>query len=61
MTPEDLEREYERYQRGDFTPGERRALAVVASERGWDYAKQHAVLILDQARLIHGEDLEKVR
>ena len=46
--------------RRDFTPGERRALAVVARDSGWDYAEQHAELILAQARLIDGPDLDAV-
>ena len=54
------ERERDRLAHGPWTPGELRTLAVVARTRGWDDARDHATLILDQARSIHGPDLEAV-
>jgi hypothetical protein len=54
------EREPDRLEHGPWTPGERRVLAVVARDRGWHFARQHAALILAQARSIHGKDLEVV-
>ena len=44
---------------GPWTAGELSVLEVVARARGWNYARQHAALILDQARSICGEDLNE--
>jgi len=43
-----------------WTPGERRVLERVASEKGWEWTLRQAERILDEARMIEG-DLEAAR
>ena len=43
-----------------MTPGERRVLEVVARRNGWDWTRKHAARILEEARVVKGNDLESI-
>jgi hypothetical protein len=41
-----------------YTPGEQKVLALVAATHGWEWALRHAHRTLEEARSVHGDDLE---